>query len=227
MTGPQSPAAPGVGPLTVTGGAGGTTARYDDMETTAGLLGRTSGDLLGVAANCHRYLADPNVAASAVLDPAGAARFESTMAGALDGEGGLTRSAANVGVQAVKLKAAVVTYRTTDELQARLIDGLRFAGGAAAVLNAPALIAGGLAAAPAWIGSELLQGRNIGDDLQKLITDHPGIIDTIVGASPGAITTANALLLGPASGAAGPSSRALAVVIAPGLAPTIVSMMPG
>jgi len=192
-----------VGPLTVTGGTGGTTAKYDDMETTAGLLGRASGDLLGVAATCHRYLVDPNVVASAVLDPVGAARFESAMVGALDGGDGLTWAAGQIGVQAVKLKAAVVTYRTTDDLQARLIDGMRFAGGAAAVLAAPALIQGALVAAPAWVASELVRGRNIGDDLQKLITDHPGIVDTIVGASPGAITTANALLLGPAAPLAG------------------------
>jgi hypothetical protein len=198
MTGPG-----GVGPLTVTGGAGGTTARYDDMEATAGLLGRASGDLLGVAASCHRYLADPNVVASAVLDPGGAARFESTMLGALDGEGGLTRAAGRVGVQAVKLKAAVVTYRTTDDLQARLIDGFRFAEGAAAVAAAPALIEAAVVGAPAWALSELLRGRNIGDDLQKLITDHPGIVDNIVGASPGAITAVNSLLLGPAGPLAG------------------------
>lgn len=198
MTGPG-----GVGPLTVTGGAGGTTARYDDMEATAGLLGRVSGDLLGVAATNHRHLADPNVLASAVLDPVGAARFESTMLGALDGEGGLTRTAGRIGVQAVKLKAAVVTYRTTDDLQARLMDGFRFAGGALAVGAGPALLPATLAGGAGWALSELLQGRNIGDDLQKLITDHPGIIDTVVGASPGAITAVSSLLTGPAGPLAG------------------------
>jgi hypothetical protein len=198
MTGPG-----GVGPLTVTGGAGGTTARYDDMETTAGLLGRASGDLLGVAASCHRYLVDPNVAASAVLDPGGAARFESTMLGALDGTAGLTATAGRVGVQAVKLKAAVVIYRTTDDLQARLMDGFHFAEGVVAVAAAPILLPAALTGGAGWALSELLHGRNIGADLQKLITDHPGIVDNIVGASPGAITAINALLLGPAGPLAG------------------------
>jgi hypothetical protein len=200
---PPTPQPTGVGPLTVTGGAGGTTARYDDMETTAGLLGRASGDLLGVAAVNHRHLADPNVVASAVLDPVGAARFESAMLGALDGEGGLTRTAGQLGVQAVKLKAAVVTYRTTDDLQARLIDGFRFASGALAVAGAPVLLPAALAKGGGWVLDELLHGRDIAADLQKIITDDPGIIDTIVGASPGAITAINSLLLGPAGPLAG------------------------
>jgi hypothetical protein len=193
----------GVGPLTVTGGAGGISARYEDMETTAGLLGRASGDLIGVAAACHRCLVDPNVIASAVLDPVGAARFDGTMLSALDGEGGLSRTAGRVGVHAVKLKAAVVTYRTTDELQVRALDGFRVAGGALAVAAAPFLAQAALVGGPAWGASELIQGRNIGDHLQRLITDHPGIVDTIVGASPGAITAVNALALRPAGPLAG------------------------
>jgi hypothetical protein len=77
--------------LHVSGGAGGTYARYEDLYT----LARDSDDLAGAlaltTAQCHAMLADPNVLASAVLDPVGAARFEQTLLSALDGRHGLPR----------------------------------------------------------------------------------------------------------------------------------------
>src|SRR4051794_38276326 len=112
--------------VSVTGGTGGIDAQLDDMERMAGLVGGVGADMTGLALAGHRYLADPDVLASALLDPAGSARFEWAMVRALDGDGGLTSVAIGIGVSAVKLKAAAVAYRTTDRLQAAFMDAAEF-----------------------------------------------------------------------------------------------------
>ena len=99
MSGPQR--------LDVTGGAGGLAARYDDMGDTAGLIDDVSAALLAMSASLHGLLVSPDVLASAVLDPVGAARFEMALLAALDGPEGLTATGGAIGVRAVQLRAAV------------------------------------------------------------------------------------------------------------------------
>ncbi|MFY1668841.1 hypothetical protein ACN27G_02615 [Plantactinospora sp. WMMB334] len=69
----------------VSGGAGGTGARYEDI----GLLARQSDDLArdlaGIGVQGHGMLADPDLVASAVLHPDGFARIEAGLLRALDG----------------------------------------------------------------------------------------------------------------------------------------------
>ena len=180
MTGPE---------LQVEGGAGGTEARYEDI----GILARHSGDLAaalaGISAECHAALADPDVLASAVLDPAGVARFEGALLAALEGRDGLTAVCASLGEQFLALHATVTGYQTVDEAQAQAIDGLRWLAGAA---TPTALFLAGSAALVmlpqlgVGLAAYQLAGGEV--DWERLITDHPGIVDNVVGASPGLVS---------------------------------------
>jgi hypothetical protein len=99
-------------PLTVTGGAGGVTAEVDDLATLARLSDDLAESLGRISAECQEMLVDPNVVASAVLDPGGAAAFERSLLGALDGSHGLTALALGFTEQAVLLRATDTTGST-------------------------------------------------------------------------------------------------------------------
>ena len=120
MTGPE---------LHISGGVGGTYARYEDLYTLAGDSDDLAGTLASITAQCHAMLADPNLLASAVLDPAGAARFEQTLLSALDGRHGLTALAGRLAQRSIGLRAAAASYQAADEASAELLDFLRWRAG--------------------------------------------------------------------------------------------------
>ncbi|MEU8182564.1 alpha/beta hydrolase [Micromonospora sp. NPDC049044] len=171
--------------LTVTGGAGGIDARYEDLDLLASHSDEVSSFLASVSQECHSALVDPNVLASAVLNPGGVARFEAALLSALDGPNGMTALAAGFGLRAAALRTVVTAYQVTDEAQAQAIESLRWTLGFALSQNLPTVI-------PLLVGLGVpiaayeLAGGDI--DWQRLITDHPGVVDLVVGASPGLIT---------------------------------------
>jgi Lipase (class 3) len=175
------PPRPGLPAVQVIGGAGGIDAHLDDMETAAGLIGRVGLDVTEVGAAGHRYLVEPDVVASAVLDPGGAARFEAAMARALDGEHGVARTGVRIGASAVKLKAAAITYRAKDEAQAAAMRVGEF-------VAAPFTFAGTLGETAVLVGDHLVHGEGFGQAIQETLTDHPGILDQAIGAMPGLLT---------------------------------------
>lgn len=171
MTGPE---------LHVSGGAGGVEARLEDLRT----LARGSDDLAltygSISAQCHTVLADADLLASAVLDPAGAARVEAALLGALDGRGGLSRLAARFGEQALGLRATAASYDAVEAAQAEMLDRLRWVCGAAALPMLPALASVGLRAGAL--------GYALDVDFERLLTEHPGTVDTVMGGGPGLLS---------------------------------------
>jgi len=185
---PPGPGAP-LPALTVTGGRGRVAAELDDMVRAAGLVESASGRLLEIGLATQRALADADVAASAILDPAGAAAFESGLLAALDGPDGLVAAAGAVGFHAVRLRAIAMAIRAVDEAHRDLVDGVRWLSGAAAPLLAPALLPAAAAAAGLFLAGERALGRDPEADLERLLTDHPGLVDDVVGALPGFISS--------------------------------------
>jgi hypothetical protein len=172
---------PGVTHLTVSGGAGGVEAHYEDLAAMGTLTDDVAGDTLGIAMGCQRFLADPNVIASAILDPVGAARFETAMLGALDGPSGLTATSATIGLRGVALRATSVAYHQLDQLNAKAIDAVRWLEGAAAVANpAAGVAAAGTIAADVYL--------NYDGDWQRYLVEHPGMVDQLIGMSPGMLS---------------------------------------
>jgi hypothetical protein len=172
---------PGVTNLHAGGGAGGVEARYEDLAAMGDLTDDVAGDTLGVAMSSQRFLADPNVIASAVLDPGGAARFEAAMLGALDGPSGLTATSATIGLRGVALRASSAAYHTMDELNAKAIDAVRWMEGAAVVANpVTGVVGAGAIAADVYL--------NYDGDWQRYLVEHPGLVDQLIGMSPGMIS---------------------------------------
>ncbi|ADG98177.1 conserved hypothetical protein [Segniliparus rotundus DSM 44985] len=187
---------PGITNIKVSGGAGGASAVYEDFGAMGRLTDEVGGDSLATAGKGHKYLVDPNVVASAVLDPVGAAKFESAMLGALDGPKGLTAVAGTIELRSAALRAAEAGYQLADEASAKLLEDLQWLAGAAALPVLPAAIAAALPDGAAYALAELI--KNGGDvsklkddavaDLQRLITEHPGVVDAVVGGTPGALS---------------------------------------
>lgn len=171
--------------LHVSGGAGGVEAHYEDIEMLARHSGEFAERLAGITAECHGALVDPNVLASAVLDPGGMARFEGAMLAALDGRDGLAALSVGLAERSVALRTVVTAYRAVDEAEARAIEGLRWTVGYLFSAGLPGSLAV-LAAAGVPIAVYTLAGGQI--DWQRLLTDHPGIVDDLVGAGPGLIS---------------------------------------
>ena len=159
--------------ISVSGGAGGIEAELADLAT----LGRSSTGLaetLAVtSAACHGMLADPDLLASALLDPAGVARFDAALLEALDGPRGLTALAVRFTERAVFLQAAAAAYQAADAALASLADDLHAAAGL--------LLIGGALANPLIT---LVAGASIARDPQQWLTDHPGLVDDVVDALP-------------------------------------------
>ena len=171
--------------ISVSGGAGGLEADLDDLAT----LGRSSTDLAEMlaltSAACHPMLVDPDLLASAVLDPAGVARFDAALLEALDGRQGLTALAVTFAARAAALQAAKAAYEAADAALAELADDLRWASGFfwPATLTGVAVTGAGRALADP-VGT----GRDLGvliDDPERWLTEHPGLVDDVAGAAPG------------------------------------------
>jgi hypothetical protein len=165
--------------LSVSGGTGGVSADLDDMQAVAALLEASGKELLRIAAVCQSFLADPDLVASAVLDPAGAAACEVALGEALDGPAGLSARALGVIVEAAKLRATALASEAEDQLQAAALQAMRFGQGALIPLGLPAALPVGLALA---LGDKLA-GRDPAADAQHLLVAHPGIVDEVVGSS--------------------------------------------
>lgn len=172
---------PGVTDLRVSGGAGGVEARLEDLAAMGDLTDDVAGNTLSIAMSCQKYLVEPNVIASALLNPGGAARFETAMLGALDGPTGLAATSAAIGMRALTLQATSEAYHQVDTLNARAIDAIRWMEGAALATN-PATAAGlgGAIAADVYL--------NYDGDWQRYLVEHPGMVDQLLGMSPGAIS---------------------------------------
>ena len=132
---------------------------------------------LRIAATSHTYLADPDVIASAVLDPAGAATFEAAILTALDGPSGLAATSVNIGLRGAAFRATAAAYQMTDELNAKTIDAVRWMEGD--VLPVDAGI-GGLLAADVYLRYD--------GNWERYLVSHPGAIDQLTGMAPGTLS---------------------------------------
>jgi len=179
----------------VRGGSDGTAAHYEDLATLARLTEDVGYGLAAIAAECRGLLADPQLAASALLDPAGAARVEWSVVTAVAGVSGLAGVAARFLSRAASLRLAVLHYRATDAGQAAALDAARWGAGrvaGATLMAAPTASAVALGA---------LAGARV--DPQRLLVEHPQLVDSLVGASPGLLSSLPGVLVRDVPTAAG------------------------
>ncbi|MEE6258079.1 lipase family protein [Plantactinospora sonchi] len=186
----------------ISGGAGGVGARYDDIGRLARQSEDLSGELAEISARGHGVLVDPDLLASALLNPDGFAMVEARLLRALDGPDGLTALSLGFGQRAVALRAVVAAYQAVDEERARTVDTLRWMAGYLVGETIPLTLGvGAVLVAPTALGLTLF-----GDDVdwERLLTDHPGVVDNLVGIGPGLLSSLpGAPLVSDVPGAAG------------------------
>ena len=158
------------GPISVRGGSDGVEAHYDDMTTVARLFGRAASDTGGAALALHGYLIHPDVLASSVFDPAGAAEFEARLAAALDGPCGLTWLAARCAAIDAGLRTAAAAYLGADRLEERCAPDVR------AIQHAPGALYG---------AATMLARGDVDGALQGAITADPETADLGVSLAAG------------------------------------------
>lgn len=175
------------------GGAGGIEADLADLATLARGSTGLAEELARTSARCHPVLVDPDLLASALLDPAGVARVEAALLEALDGPAGLTVLAARFTARAVGLQAAAGAYEAADRALAELADDLEWAAG----FLWPATVGGLLVWAVARVAGDptgaAVDVAVLLADPERWLTEHPGLVDDVMGALPGVASHLGAL----------------------------------
>jgi hypothetical protein len=190
----------------VTGGAGSVRVEYAELERIAVYSEETAVTLGAAAAQGHLVLVDPDLLASAVLDPGGVAKVESLLLRALDGSGGLVALAATVGARGAEIRLASLRYQATDAMEAaamRTLDAFLAAAALPAALqvavSGAGLLVGGTAALALAGPAGLLLAGTLGESLAEaitqggpgaaawLLTEHPGVLDHVVRGLPAVV----------------------------------------
>lgn len=108
--------------VTVSGGAGGIEATYDDMVSMARVLHATGGDLGDLVSTVTGVGQDGDMLASTLLSPSTAARVAEHVAASAVGPNGLVVTAGRLIASALMLRAAAEAYQAVDEALARTVS---------------------------------------------------------------------------------------------------------
>lgn len=191
------------GGVTVSGGAGGIEAHFDDMLATQRRLDAT-GDVLRAAGSRARAVSvDPAVIATGVLCPGELASVE--QAAALAGwlPGSATWLGLELEVVSAVLTEAIDLYRDADQLLASVEEDLETLTG---MLMAPLLLGGGLLAAATLLSSPTgwatlltayLERDRLGDAAMESLYDNPWMLDALTDTAPGLVQGLGLSVLGP------------------------------
>jgi len=166
--------------ISVSGGAGGIEARYDDIELLGRLYAGTGSRLVEAAWDDRLEAADGDLLASAILSPGTFADAEAAILEATYGPQGLVVRAAVIEAQSLCFVACVELYRTADDVRHAAIETLSYGLGFVVGVHLPrVLLAGGLA-----YGGLRLGGLD-DEELVALLEDHPEVLETLVNGGGG------------------------------------------
>lgn len=181
--------------LTITGGANGLAARFDDLHAQASLLDQIASDLGEVAMTLGRLALSPDIGEAAMLCPIEAARAEEALLAANVGPRGAGAAWARAEASVAFLRFSIAAYQEVNELVSRAGEELSFVGGfAAGSLAVPALVgsvSNPLLATAAWANRDELV-----DEAQEFAHDEPWLQDVSARAAPGVVQGAVSSMLG-------------------------------
>jgi hypothetical protein len=188
-----------------TGGAGGISANYDDMESLSVLYGRAALTLAEVTAEVAFIAASGELLDSAVLSPGSFAQVMGVIGELELGRTGLAASGLELGELSLHLRQAVLAYQFVDEAMSKLTIGAQNLGGFVVGAALPAIAVP--AAAHVLVGEsartlpgflvDLVQGRaslssfpsrvlsTTAEDAQALVMAHPGMLQDGIGGVAG------------------------------------------
>jgi len=188
-----------------TGGAGGISANYDDMESLSVLYGRAAFTLAEAAAEVAFIGASGELLESAVLSPGSYAQVMRVIGQLELGRTGLAASGLELGELSLHLRQAVLAYRFVDAAMSKLTIGAENLGGfvmgaALPVVAVPAagLVLGGESARdlPGFL-NDLVHGRaslssfpsrvlsTTAKDANAFVLAHPGLVQDGIGGAAG------------------------------------------
>ncbi|MFC4783155.1 PGAP1-like alpha/beta domain-containing protein [Nocardioides sp. MAHUQ-72] len=166
--------------VTVSGGAGGIDARYDDIERLGRLYGDTGAWLLEAAWDDKLEAADGDLLASAILSPGTFAAAEGAIVDATYGPRGLVARALVIEAESFCFVAVVEVYRSADELRHGVIEALSYGLGFVVGVDLPGvLVLGGIV-----YGGLHLSGVS-NEEMIAFLEDHPEIAQTLVNGGGG------------------------------------------
>lgn len=200
------------GELQVRGGAGGVSARLEDLDRAGDLLRSLAGQLGEQARAVLAVSVAPGGPTGALQCPATFARAEAALAGAVVGPAGLLTVATRVEVLGSGVLAAAAAYRGTDAaaataLRSSTVLAGRAAGTAVAAFLGPELLAGAAAlvvvvitrdrSGPTGPARPLPEPmRRIGGLMLRLLADQAGTVQAVIPVLPGAVGGFTAALPG-------------------------------
>lgn len=197
------------GDIQVSGGAGGITARYDDMLSYADVLDAAGDGLRTASGHLGGLVVSGDLAQAVVLCPGEVASAEGAIVAAATGPSGALWTSGELEVSARFLRTSVSAYHLVDEKLAELEELGWDAAGFALGLALPGLALVGGAAYLAVESNPLLQALLDAagveaptlEDLQETIYDNPWMAEALTRMAPSLVQGTSfslAGLLGPA-----------------------------
>lgn len=207
--------------ITVSGGAGGTGARLQDLRSEAGVLDAAGDEVRRWSGSVAAVAVHPDVTVATLLCPAEVAAVAGAVAAATIGANGLLVVSTRLEGTAVVLRASATTYELVDATQQRVLEALQNAAGFALGAALPFLAAGGglvlLVGAgtspPAAWPALVVAVRNadptaLGGQAGAGLYDNPWLLESLTRTAPslvqGTTWSLDTLLGGPAGGLALP-----------------------
>jgi hypothetical protein len=176
--------------LQISGGAGGVTAKYEDMLSYASVLDDAGDDLRGKSGDLAKLLIDGDILQATVLCPGEVAGVEAAIDKVATGPSGAFWVSTELEVTARHLRTSVTVFQETDDLLARSEELLWTAGGWAAGAVAPlgALGALGVLASSPLLAALLYANKDaLLEDLQETLYDNPWMLEALTRMAPGLI----------------------------------------
>lgn len=190
----------------VAGGAGGISANLADIEALAGFFDTSADDLRSQGMRLAPLALDPAMLGAALLCPASAATAEAAMNLPVVGPRGMLWLGLQTEAYARLMRAVVTGYRNVDKAQTWVTDVEQWATGFVVGLAAPVLVPVAVVVAlgdvvvndPLVALKILATGhmskdetntllKHLGEDVDRLVVKHPGIVETMVGGSAGLV----------------------------------------
>ncbi|WP_426242712.1 hypothetical protein [Nocardioides sp. LHG3406-4] len=184
-------------PITVSGGAGGVAASYDDLALLGTLYQSVGAALSDAAWDDKLEAADGDLVLSAVLAPQTFAAAEAAILAATYGPHGLVARAVTIEAQSLAFAAVVELYRTADELQRQVYDAMSYGVGVAlGVQLVPVALTGALGYLAVRQASPA-RAADLQQDVVAYLEAHPEVVQTFVNGGGGLL---DGLGLHPVSG---------------------------
>lgn len=189
----------------IRGGAGGLTARFDDMRTWARMVDVSADAVREAGLSAATLLLSEDLAQAAVICPMEVGEVEAALSWAATGPTGAVEMSLEMEVLARLVRASITAYEVTDARLAGLVErGLDAAGFALGTAALPLVLGGvtALGVANPLLLAELgaagyLNRVQLLDELQQTIYDDPWLEEALTRMAPGAVQGATFSTLGP------------------------------